>query len=454
DDPRRSSGAELALLNSQGGAIGLLTTTRPVYATNNRLLNRQFFEAVFTPINGRMPRLGDLYRLTKNQSQAQANNRNFTLLGDPSQQLAYPALKAIITGINQAAVTTGITDTLNAAVPINLTGTVTNEQGNILTSFQGQVVVKIFAPPGTFKTLGDESAPGSGNIQTVQVRENILFNGLATVKNGQFTVSFRLPKDAGNLAGKGKISLYAFNATTDAHGGQANVAVGSAVNQPATDSTPPTIKLYLHDETFVSGGITGKNPEVLAKFYDASGINITTGQGHEIKGILDGDTTRTIILNEFYTAEPDNFKAGQVRYFLSDLTPGSHELKIKAWDVYNNAAEARLVFIVTGAETIRLEDILNYPNPFPDNTNFSFNHNRAGEDLDIQIQIFDLTGKLVKTIREKRLYSQNHIADLLWNGQDDRGHLLTNGVYLYKIKITSLTNGISTERFNKLMILK
>ncbi|GEO03828.1 peptidase C25 [Adhaeribacter aerolatus] len=449
DDPRRSSGAEVALLSSQGGAIGLLTTTRPVYASNNRLLNRQFFENLFTPLNGRMPRLGDLYRSTKNKSQNQINNRNFTLLGDPSQQLAYPALKAVVTSINNKEA-----DTLKALAPVILTGAITDRQDNIVSDFNGQVEIKIFDKPAQVKTLGDESTPAYSNIQNVRVQENLLYNGLASVKNGAFKLSFKVPKDIAYPIDKGKISLYAYNTTTDGHGGNNTIAIGGSEPNPAVDTTPPTIKLYLDDETFVPGGITGNQPVLLAKLSDESGLNTnTTGIGHEITLTLDIDNTRTIILNEFYTTEIDNFKAGNIVYALPELEPGSHELKIKAWDIYNNSAEARLPFIVVGDQSFVIENIQNSPNPFGAETTFSFNQNQAGDDVEIQIQILTLAGQLVKTIREKRAKSKNRIADITWNGKDEAGNILTNGIYIYKVKIISLTKGIWTERVKKLMIL-
>ncbi|KAA5547424.1 type IX secretion system sortase PorU [Adhaeribacter rhizoryzae] len=454
DDPRRSSGAEVALLNNQGGAMGLLSTTRPVYARDNRLLNRHFFENLFTPINGRMPRLGDLYRITKNKSQNQINNRNFTLLGDPSQKLAYPALKAIITQINKKPVSTGITDTLKALSDVIISGAITDADENLITSFNGQVSIKIFDKPAVLKTFGDEGTPGAGNIQAVAVQENILYNGLATVKNGVFTVNFKIPKDIAYPIGKGKISLYAFNNVTDALGANTTVAVGGSHPNPAADTTPPTIKLYLDDESFVAGGLTSNTPQLLVKLSDESGINTTTtGIGHEITLTLDNNNAQAIILNEFYTTEKDNFKAGRINYLLPNLAPGPHELKIKAWDIYNNSSEARLPFVVAGNQNFVIENIQNYPNPFANQTTFGINHNQAGDEVEIQIQVFNLMGQLVKTIREKRDKSKNRIADITWNGKDDAGNKLVNGVYLYKVKIRSLTKGIWTEQAKKLMIL-
>ena len=81
-----------------------MTTTRPVYANTNLLLNQAFYDAVFKPVNGQMPRLGDVMQSTKNNSLSGPVNRNFALLGDPSLRLAYPQAQAVLTQVNGKAV--------------------------------------------------------------------------------------------------------------------------------------------------------------------------------------------------------------------------------------------------------------------------------------------------------------------------------------------------------------
>ncbi|MBC8152659.1 MAG: type IX secretion system sortase PorU, partial [Bacteroidetes bacterium] len=124
DDPAENSGAELALLSATGGAIGLLTTTRPVFADKNLLLNQAFYRAVFRSKAGQIPRLGDIMRSTKDSSLAGVLNRNFALLGDPSMQLAYPRAEVALTQVNGRTLTTKPADTLSALQRVELTGVV------------------------------------------------------------------------------------------------------------------------------------------------------------------------------------------------------------------------------------------------------------------------------------------------------------------------------------------
>ena len=61
---------------------------------------------------------------------------------------------------------------------------------------------------------------------------------------------------------------------------------------------------------------------------------------------LDGDETTVYVLNDYYTAAVDDYKRGSLSYPFRDLSPGLHTLKLKAWDVYNNASTQEIQFIV------------------------------------------------------------------------------------------------------------
>lgn len=451
DDPKRSSGAELALLNPQGGAIGLLSTTRPVYASTNRLLNRNFIQMAFTPVNGRPPRLGDLFVKTKNNSQAQANNRNFTLLGDPSQQLAYPSLKAQVTSINNHHLSSGFTDTLRALQQVNLSGNITDNTNALQQNFNGIIEVTIFDKPITVKPLGDEISETDPVPQNILIRESVIYSGTATVANGVWSLNFVVPKDISYTMGHGFISLYAYNGQTDAHGQSSSLVIGGS-SLALEDKTPPQIRLYMDDESFIPGGLTNQNPILIAHLFDTNGINTTgTGIGHEITATLDGNKSNILVLNSYYLAEKDNFMAGQIRYPFKDLSIGWHELSLKAWDTHNNPAEARLRFQVTDSRTLVLGMVKAFPNPFTDHITFQLDHNRTNEDLDIQIQVFNVTGKAVKHISAHQQAGNAQQPQINWDGRDDSGAELPPGIYLYRLNLRSTGDGSQAQNFSRLI---
>ena len=190
----------------------------------------------------------------------------------------------------------------------------------------------------------------------------------------------------------------------------------------------------MNDTSFVSGGITDSNPEILAKVFDSSGINtVGTGIGHDIVAIIDNMTNQPYILNDFYESDLNTYKSGIVRYPLSNISEGLHTLNFKVWDVYNNSNERDLSFVVSSSEEMALNHILNYPNPFSNFTKFSFEHNRPNQYLDVMIQIFTISGKLVKTLKNNIINSGFRDESITWNGLDEFGDKLAKGVYVYKI---------------------
>ncbi len=454
DDPARVSGAEAALLNQEGGAIGMLTTTRKVYSNGNRVLNRNFFKSAFTPLNGKMPLMGDLLQRTKNNSITDnmsgsrgVNNRNFTLLGDPSLQLAYPGLEANITHINGNIISS---DTLSALSKVTLKGNITESGGAVANSFNGKLSLTVFDKQNTRMTFGDEGV----QVVPVKLRENVIYDGQATVSNGLFEVSFVVPKDIAYNYGAGKVSLYASNEATDAMGASRNIVIGGSATGVEEDSTPPVISLFMDDESFAFGGTTGKSSLLLAKIFDDNGINTAgLGIGHEITAILDEDKDKLLVLNDFYTADVDSYQSGSVRYQLQDLKPGPHSLRLKAWDTHNNSSEEYLEFVVASEAGIALDHVLNHPNPFSTSTTFHFDHNRAGENLEIQVQIFTISGKLIKTLEATSFASKTHLAEITWDGRDEYNDILARGVYVYKVNVRSQQDGAKASKFEKLVIL-
>jgi hypothetical protein len=385
---------------------------------------------------------------TKNNSVSASSNRNFALLGDPSMRLAYPEEKVHLSNVELIPALTSI-DTLKALSTVKLSGNVTNHNGQTLSDFNGKVNVTVFEKATVVRTLGDNGS----TQENINTRESIIYEGVATAKNGLWTSTFVVPKDINYLYGKGKISLYAASANLDAQGADTTIVIGGSASNIAADTVPPVINLFMDNEAFVYGGLTGTNSLLISHLSDSSGINTAgLGIGHEITATLDGNKENVKVLNEYYTSDLDNFRSGKVRYQFKNLTPGPHELRVKAWDTHNNSSEKRIEFIVASSESLALDHVLNYPNPFSTNTTFHFDHNRAGEDLDIQIQIFTVSGKLVRTLNATSFASKPHVAEISWNGRDDYNDVLAKGVYVYKLTVKA-SRGAKVSKYEKLVIL-
>ncbi len=442
------SAGERIFNNPNGGAIAMFTTARLAYIVSNAELTKRFYETVFAnDENGKRYRLGDISRITKNQLTNKINNKIFFLLGDPALELAYAKYNVVTNTINGQSTTI---DTIKALEKVTFTGEIQDNQNNKMTGFNGIIYPTVFDKKQDISTLNNDG----GGVFQYKTRNNIIYRGKASVKNGEFSFSFIVPKDIRLNVDTGKVSYYAENGIIDAKGASIDFLVGDFENDHEIDNEGPIIKLFMNDNNFVSGGITDKNPKIYAELWDKNGINTSTGGiGHEITAILNSDAKSVMLLNNDYRADMDSYQSGTVEHFLFDLETGNHNLKFKAWDVYNNSSEEYIEFVVLEAENLSIERLLNYPNPFTTHTDFYFEHNQAGTNLDVLIQIFTVSGKLVKTIEDSFTANGYRAGPFAWNGTDDFGNRIGRGVYIYKVKVRSEQSEL-VEKFEKLLILK
>lgn len=438
DEPGFISAGEHLLLNTNGGAIALMTTVRAVYSGSNERLTRAVLNLIYKEDSpGVYPSFGEVLRRAKNVNGIDTldnNARKFTLLGDPSQKLAIPSFDVVVSEVNGIPVGSGITDTLSALESATVSGHVVGLQGEVLSDFNGQLFLTLFDKVQIRKTLANDEE-STVRPFTTQIRQ--IFKGTATVNQGAWTIEFVLPKDIDFSYGPGKMSFYAHDGVTDAAGYYTDFIVGGVSPDGLTDDQPPVIKLYMNDANFLSGGITDKDPDIYVRLSDDNGINVSgTSVGHDIEAILDGDDRNSLILNDFYQASLNDHTSGEIRYPLSNLAPGLHTLSVTAWDLANNPAEAYLEFLVLDADGPVLENLFNYPNPLSTITHFQFEHNRPGVPMELRLDIFDLSGRFVKNISRDGYVSDGYrVNDIEWDGRDNQGGDVAPGMYVYKLKL-------------------
>lgn len=454
DDPSRRSGAETLFLREGGGAIAMFTTVRVVFSGPNHTLNINYYNEVFKwdALNNRMPTMGEVFYRTKNVSWGGSiNNRNFSLLGDPAMQLAYPKNKAVITNINGIAVQDTVVDTLRSLNLITIQGEVRDQQDVFLPNFNGDLAITVYDRPSKFTT---RRRPFDFIWQ-----KNRIFKGSATVQNGRFSFQFVVPVDISyedNLPNlHGKISLYFNDAQTDGGGCNTNIFIGGSDSTTISDKKAPELSLFMNDIKFADGGLVGPDPVLLAEVFDENGINtVGTGIGHELTAVLDGNESKVIILNDYYQANKNSYQDGTISYPFKDLDAGDHHLRVKVWDVANNSAESEINFVVADDATMALGHVLNYPNPFTSNTKFFIEHNKNGNLLNVTVKIYTVSGKVVKTLDDTFFANGNLYCDLEWDGLDDYGDAIGRGVYVYQVTVKDETSGERISKFEKLVLLR
>jgi hypothetical protein len=453
DDNELVSAGEWMALNEIGGAIALMTTTRAVFFSTNSITTNRFFRNVFIKNAAKEPlTFGEIITRTKNQVVGGSNNkRSFMLLGDPALTIALPYEKIVLDSVNQVDVSQE-RDTIRALSKVRMRGHIEDQFGNELTSYNGLIQPSIFDKPLQTQTLGQDN--GSPVIDFEQ-QLNILFRGNVTVQNGIFDFEFIVPKDINYAFGLGKASFYGYTEQDITAGGYSKeFYVGGIDTTGLDDDQGPQIEIFLNDDNFVNGGLTDETPILIARLFDESGINtVGNGIGHDITLVLDANTSNAIVLNEYYEADLDTYKSGELSYQLSKLNPGLHTLTLKAWDVNNNSSERTLEFNVQESSEIQLDHVLNYPNPFTTKTAFFFEHNQVCAALETQIEIYTVTGRLVKTINQLVKTRGFRTEEIPWNGRDEFGDQLAKGVYVYRVTVRT-PDGQEARSMEKLYLLK
>ena len=466
DDASFVSAGEEALLTPRGGVIALMTTTRPVFATRNYELTDNTVQAMLDRPDGEWRSLGDIIRIAKNEttpidqgflSGDTQNARKFTLLGDPATVIALPTHGVRTTAVDSVAVDSVRTDTVRALQQMRISGEVIDVDGNLLSNFNGEVFPTIYDKAQTIPTLQQD--PGSPLIN-VEVQRNIVFRGRATVTGGKFSFEFVVPSDIDYEFGPGKVSYYAYDRSqfTDAAGFYDRLIIGGTSSANAGNDAGPQVEVFLDDTDFVTGGEVSQDPVLLLHLSDDLGINVTGNSiGHDLEAVIDGDTRNPIVLNDYYEADVDNFRSGKVRYPLFDLEPGMHTLSVRAWDVANNSTVATTDFVVTDDRGATLSHVLNYPNPFTQSTCFQFDHTLVGQDVEAIVQIYTVSGRLVKTLEKSFAVSDGSIRQndcMPWDGLDDYGDQLARGVYLYQVRLRGDGVNVVNGELEKLVILR
>lgn len=455
-DRETPSPSDLIFFQENGGAVAVIAATREAWSGSNHAFGTYLFNMMFDKDeNGNFYSISDLERKAKNRRyQTSSTYTDLSMMvtfGDPSLKLSLPIYNVVTDSINHEAIG-NVSDTVRALSKVTVSGRVVDENMQTVNSFNGSLFPSVYDKKVKTKTLFNDPDPYSQPFE-YEVQKSVLFKGNSTVKDGRFQFSFYVPKDIDYNFGNGRISYYARTETVDAAGVFTNFIIGGMDTSGIEDHESPVIELYLNDENFVNGGITNADPVLIAKISDNFGINTTgNGIGHDLTGVLDRATGNKIILNDYYQTEKDSFNRGVVRYQLQDLAPGNHTIMVRAWDVNNNSSEQELTFKVVSEDKFQLSHVLNYPNPFTTHTEFFFEHNQPGGSFDIQVQIYTISGKLVKTIYDTQLMEGNRCRGISWDGLDDFGDKLAKGTYMYRIRVKN-EDGKTAETIEKLVIL-
>ncbi len=444
DDPFSVSAGEQLVYEPNKGAISVIAAVRPVYSDpnaefNNALWNNFMFikDTLNLPI-----RTGRAIFNVKNQLGVSDNTAKFCLIGDPALRVSLPEYFTRIDSINNI----GQNDTavIRALQKVRISGSILRPDSSFWNNYNGEITIKILDVDKQI-LLYDFGYPFHFVLDG-----GTIFKGKANIVNGRWIMEFIVPRDISYNTGNGKLLAYFKNTNTQGSGYTNRFILNGIDTNAVKDTVGPDISVFLGDRNFRSGDIVNQNTKIISDFHDDVGMNLTGTIGHRIEAIINDNEDTKIDLTPYYNAT-NGYQYGSLEYPLSGLTDGKYNLKIKAWDTYNNFSIKSVDFIVRNNSALVVQNVYNYPNPMKDNTIFMFNHN-SDVPLNVTIRIYTVTGRLIKEL------VQNNIPDkfvsINWDGKDNDGDYIANGTYLYKVIIKSTDGGFSNTKTGKLAKLK
>jgi len=457
DNPAKYTGGEKLMIYKDGGSIGLISTTREITVTFGGRINDAILSFLLPAKTDEHLSIGEVLRKTKNLFPAYLSRRTVSLIGDPALKLAYPKKNIVVTSIEKINYGESVaTDTISSLMKVRINGEIMNN-GSKDVNFNGTAFPLMYDKKVHLESLDNNNF---GIKTPYWMQNNIIYKGKSTIVDGEFVMEFVIPKDINYAYGNGKLSLYALSdevgVVNDASGDNSDLIVGGIDITSSVDDEGPVMNNYINNKYFVDGGITNSNPLIIIDLEDESGINtVGNGIGHNlIMTLKSEEINEEIILNEFYESENDNYKKGKISYQLLALKPGNYTAESVAWDVFNNSSISTINFTVKNDDDVVLENLKNYPNPFSSTTNFRFSHNYPNKELTTRIEIFSITGLLVKTINHSNNYDGFVVNDIVWTGDSDSGTPLPSGTYIYKVSTISEEGNTSNQEANKLMIIR
>ncbi len=447
---------EVSIFNRKGGAIAFYGTTRTVFVNRNREINLAFLKYALGYTDGKPNTLGEAQRLAKNElitsgKDRSANKLQYSLLGDPALALKLSTQKAVIDKINGTDITSGTMPMLKAGSIVKVEGHI-EKQGAENTEFNGQVTATVRDSKALVTCKQQE--PTAEKAFTFYDRTKTLFNGSDSVRNGKFSFSFAVPMDISYTNGQGMINVYAINnAKTEAANGFTEQFTLGGTESAGNDSIGPSIYCYLNSPSFTNGGNVNATPYFVAQITDKDGINTTgNGIGHDLELVIDGDMSKTYILNDNFEYDFGSYTSGTTHYAIPELSAGQHKLRFRAWDILNNSSTAELTFNVVRGLEPTLYSVSCTENPASTTTTFIVNHDYTGSNLDVDIDIFDISGRHLWTYSDTGVATTGtYTTD--WNLTIDGGERLQTGVYLYRVRI-SADGSSKVSKAKKLIIIQ
>lgn len=201
------------------------------------------------------------------------------------------------------------------------------------------------------------------------------------------------------------------------------------------DGEAPKIHISISGQNFTEGDVVSRNPIFTIFLEDHSGFDLADpGLRLTLDGVEVPEQQRKLF------QDPDSRQVMTVTYS-PDLAAGEHELAIEAKDINGNVATLSSTFRVEGV--FSLASLANHPNPFQQQTTIAFLLTETASE--VKLAIYTVSGRLIRTYTLQGIAGYHEVD---WDGTDEDGNEVANGVYY--LKFTAENNSNKIERFEKM----
>jgi|GEM_PF-7128452 len=379
-DDTKDSGGETLLLNSRGGSIAMVSTTRTVYSAQNTRFNLELSKRLMQE----NMTIGEAVRQAKNvrAKYGDSNRLSFVLLGDPALKVAVAHDRRVECSFDM--------DTVGALDVVKISGRVVGDE-----EFEGYVHVTVFDKEERVTTLCNDCEEGEKPFE-YRYRINPIFKGKALVEEGKFELEFVVPKDIKYNYGTARIVMYAWDETRgiEGNGYNENLVIGGEGSREVEDTLGPDMRVYVNEMVAKPTYFVGTDALLIVKINDECGVNtVGSGIGHDIMMWMDDE--EGVNLNNYYEAEMGSYQNGLVKYWMRGLANGVHTVKVKSWDVANNSSVGQVVMIVNDAYHGSINAVSAIPNPAVEWTDIVIEEDLKEVETDVLVEIYDLAGRKV-----------------------------------------------------------
>jgi hypothetical protein len=430
------------LLRAEGkGAIATISAVLKVTAEPNVALNYKVYDLLLYDSLS----VGEALFIAKVDGKLNDNDREYALFGDPVMRLGMPGLEVKLTQVTP--------DTLSALSLVSIKGEVRERGGDLSTNFNGKAYILGFdSQRKNVHEIKDTDGTHKGNV-SYDLPGLVIFRGEALVEDGRFDANFVVPKDISYGGNTGRVSVYVFNENQDGAGAKDSLVILGS-DTTVVDTTGPEVTISFEENpNFLEGDVIPPSATLHLSISDEHGINITGELGHGITLVIDQDYQHEFDLTKNFQYDLGSFQKGGLSYQLSNLSEGGHVLSIKAWDNANNSSLVSVRVEVRAQMEFELTQVMNYPNPFSKETNFYYHLSSSAER--VEIEIFTLAGRLIKHLPNASKEVGINFSTT-WDGKDQDGDQVANGVYIYKVTAEGRIDGEAKKKevFGKAVVLR